>query len=91
MYDILVNENGHLRVDWHTLVIGDAREQVAKHITYAYTGEYKENPALGGNARLMIGGKPDPFFVGNLKKQLRMCKIDADVKYRNNKVEIDLK
>ena len=64
MKGILVDDNGDLMISGGRLVIGDNRAQVAQHLIGAFAGEYKHAPMLGGNARNMIAGQPDPFWVG---------------------------
>lgn len=91
MKDILLDAFGNLVIRDGELAIGDACADVAQRVTYAYSGEYKENPTLGGNVQRMIAGAQDPFLIGHLKKQLKQCKIDAEIEYRNNRIEIKLK
>ena len=78
MKGILVDDNGNLMVSGGHLLIGDNREQVTQHLIAAFTGEYKHAPTLGGNARRMIAGTPDPFWAGNVKGQLKQCPIDVE-------------
>lgn len=92
MKGILVDENGDLMVSGGRLVIGDNRAQVAQHLIGAFAGEYKHAPMLGGNARNMIAGKPDPFWSGSVKSQLKQCLVEADrVAVEEGEVVVELK
>lgn len=72
MRGILVDsQTGELIVDNKTLKIGDNRLQVAQHIIIAFQGEYKHAPLLGGNAKKMICGKSNPFWLGFVQSQLQ--------------------
>ena len=92
MKDILLDDDGNLLVSDGNLVIGDAREQVVKQVVSACTGEDKNAPTIGGNAKSMIAGTPDPFWAGSVKSQLRQCLVDVDsVAVNGNDIEIKLK
>ena len=92
MKGILVDDNGDLIVSAGTLVIGDNRAQVAQHLIGAFAGEYKHAPMLGGNARNMIAGQPDPFWVGSVKSQLKQCLVQAEsVRVVEGEIEVELK
>ena len=60
------------------VTVGDNREQCARHLIAAWTGEYKHAPMLGGNVRRMIAGGQDPFWAGRMKEQLKQCHIDVE-------------
>lgn len=60
------------------VTVGDNREQCARHLITAWTGEYKHAPMLGGNVRRMIAGGHDPFWAGRMKEQLKQCHIDVE-------------
>lgn len=47
MQDILVTEEGNLRIENGDFVIGDATLQHQQHIILAQKGEYKEAPEIG--------------------------------------------
>lgn len=92
MKGILIDENGDLMVSGGRLVIGDNRAQVAQHLIGAFAGEYKHAPMLGGNARNMIAGQPDPFWAGSVKSQLKQCLVEADrVAVEDGEVVVELK
>ena len=78
MKGILVNDNGDMEITGGTVQIGDVREQCARHLIAAWTGEYKYAPSLGGNVRRLIAGGHDPFWAGRMKEQLKQCHIDVD-------------
>lgn len=92
MKGILVDNNGNLIVSGGHLLIGDNRAQCAQHLIGAFTGEYKHAPLLGGNARNMIAGTPDPFWAGSVKSQLRQCLIEAErVELVDGEIIVELK
>lgn len=92
MKGILVDDNGDLMVSGGRLVIGDNRAQVAQHLIGAFAGEYKNAPLLGGNARNMIAGQPDPFWAGSVKSQLKQCLVEAErVAVEEGEVVVELK
>ena len=74
----MVDNNGDLMVSGGHVAVGDNREQCARHLIAASTGEYKHAPMLGGNVRRMIVGGHDPFWAGRMKEQLRQCHIDVE-------------
>lgn len=78
MRGILLDDNGNLQVQNGSLKIGDNMAQVAEHVIVAFTGEYKHAPLLGGNAKRMISGTPDPFWAGNMKRQLKQALVDVE-------------
>lgn len=78
MKGILVDDNGNLMVSGGHVTVGDNREQCARHLITAWTGEYKHAPMLGGNIRRMIAGGHDPFWAGRMKEQLKQCHIEVE-------------
>ena len=78
MKGILVDNDGNLTVSGGRISIGDNRAQVAQHLIGAFAGEYKHAPMLGGNARWIISGRPDPFWTGSVKSQLKQCLVEAE-------------
>lgn len=78
MKGILVDDNGNLIVSSGHVTVGDNREQCARHLITAWTGEYKHAPMLGGNVRRMIAGSQDPFWAGRMKEHLKQCHIDVE-------------
>lgn len=91
MTGILLDENKNLQVRNASLLIGDNTMQSVELLIGAFTGEFKENPILGGNAKKIINGTPDPFWTGNIRKQLRICHINASVEFVNNNIEVSIK
>ena len=92
MRGILVDDNGNLKVSGGHLEIGDNRTQVAQHLIGAFTGEYKHAPTLGGNARSMISGTPDPFWSGSIKSQLKQCFVEVEgVRMVDGVIEVEIK
>ena len=92
MNGILVNDNGDLIVSGGHVAVGDNREQCARHLITAWTGEYKHAPMLGGNVRRMIAGGHDPFWAGRMKEQLKQCHIDVErLRVTDEDVEIRIK
>jgi len=92
MNGILVDDNGDMEITGGTVQIGDVREQCARHLIAAWTGEYKHAPALGGNVRRMIAGGHDPFWAGRMKEQLRQCHIDVErLQVKGDNVELSIK
>jgi hypothetical protein len=67
--DLLVKNGG--------LVIDDNRSQVTENIVRACPGEFKEAPLLGAGVERMLGGYPDPFWVGTTIEMLRAQHIDV--------------
>ena len=78
MNGILVNDNGDLIISGGHVTVGDNREQCARHLITAWTGEYKHTPMLGGNVRRMIAGGHDPFWAGRMKEQLKQCHVEVE-------------
>ncbi len=92
MKGILVDDNGDLIMSGGRIAIGDNRTQVAQHLIGAFAGEYKNAPLLGGNARNMIAGQPDPFWAGSVKSQLKQCLVEAErVAVEDGEVVVELK
>ena len=92
MKGILVDDNGDLVMSGGHIAIGDNRAQCAQHLIGAFTGEYKHAPLLGGNARNMISGTPDPFWAGSVKSQLRQCLIEAErIEVTDEGIVVELK
>lgn len=92
MKGILVDDNGNMVISGGRVAIGDNRTQLAQHLIGAFTGEYKHAPTLGGNARRMIAGTPDPFWAGNVKGQLKQCHIDVErLRVIDGGVEVEIK
>jgi hypothetical protein len=80
MKGILLDDGGEIIIEGGTMKIGDVDAQIAEHVITAFQGEYKEIPLLGGNAKKMLNGKPDPFWPSEIKRQLKTQHIEADIK-----------
>ncbi len=101
MRGLLLDENGDLLVNivrgadrkiTSGLVVGDNTLQCAQLILGAFTGEFKNAPLLGANAKNMINGTPDPFWSGNTKRQLRSALIDVErVIYKKEGINVIIK
>lgn len=92
MNGILINDSGDLAISGHHLQIGDNRLQCAQHLISAFTGEYKHVPMLGGNIKRMIAGTPDPFWIGNMKSQLKAALIEVErLEIVNGNIELEIK
>lgn len=88
----IIIENGNLVVKGRTITIGAVEQQVCEHLVVAFAGEYKHEPMLGGNAKRMIAGTPDPFWAGHVKQQLKTCKVDVQtIRVANDDIEVILK
>ncbi|MDD4395693.1 MAG: hypothetical protein PHQ33_07395 [Bacteroidales bacterium] len=91
MRGIIVDDNGNLQVQNGTLKIGDNMAQVAQHLITAFTGEYKNAPLLGGNAKRMIAGNVDPFWTGNMKRQLKQALVNVEsLRVIDNEIELTI-
>ena len=92
MKGILVDDNGNLVITGGHVTVDDNRAQVAQHLLWSFTGEYKHAPLLGGNARNMIAGTPDPFWAGSVKSQLRQCLLEAErIEVTDEGIVVELK
>lgn len=78
MKGILIDDDGNLVITGGHVSIGDNRTQCVQHLIGAFTGEYKHASTLGGNAKQMIAGTPDPFWAGSVKSQLKQCHIEVE-------------
>ena len=89
MNGILVNDKGDLIITGGHVTLGDNREQCARHLITAWTGEYKHAPMLGGNVRRMIAGGHDSFWAGRMKEQLKQCHISVEhLRVKEGNVEL---
>lgn len=79
MQDILLNENNELKINKTNgktdLSVGDATLQTAELIIGAFMGEFKNTAMFGGNAKYHITGTPNPFWTGEVKKQLKVALV----------------
>lgn len=90
MRDILIDDSGNILCKNNDLELGDARQQIVQQVVNALTGEYKAAPTIGGNAKRMIAGRPDPFWLGHIKRQLKQCLVEASVRMNGENIEIIL-
>jgi hypothetical protein len=83
MKGIQLDETGEIIIErdgaYHTMKIGDVDSQIAEHVITAFQGEYKEIPLLGGNIKKMLNGAPDPFWVNDVKRQLKNQGLNAEL------------
>lgn len=92
MKGILIDENGNMIIRGGSVILGDVEPQICEHLLAAFTGEYKQEPLLGGNAKRMIAGTPSPFWAGHVKQQLKTCKVDVQtIRVANDDIEVILK
>ena len=92
MNGILTNDNGDLIITGGHVTVGDNREQCARHLIAACTGEYKHAPMLGGNVRRMIAGGRDPFWAGRMKEQLKQCLVEVEsLRVKGEDIELGLR
>ena len=92
MNGILLNDNGDLKVKNGTLEIGNNELQCIQLLVGSSTGEFLHAPKLGGNAKQMICGKPDPFWRGSITEQLKQCLIEVkDIVINKSDIAIEIK
>lgn len=77
MNGILLDDDGNLKIQHGTLAIGNNELQCVQLLVGSSTGEFLHAPKLGGNAKQMICGKPDPFWRGSVTEQLKQCLIEV--------------
>lgn len=91
MKGILIDDSGNLIVKKGTLEIGDTKVQDAALLIGAFTGEFKHAPMLGGNVKKIINGKMDPFWISNMKAQLKAIGLQVkDLRVTETGVELEL-
>ena len=92
MNGILLDDDGNLKVQNGTLAIGNNELQCVQLLVGSSTGEFLHAPKLGGNAKQMIGGKPDPFWRGSITEQLKQCLIEVkDIVINKSGIAIEIK
>lgn len=88
----IIIENGNLVVKGRTITIGAVEQQVCEHLVVAFAGEYKHEPMLGGGVKNSISGNPGSFWEGDVKNQLKYCKVEANqIKIVGDDIIIELK
>ena len=68
-------EHGDVCVSNGTLLIGDADNQIVQTALTASRGEFKENPAIGGEVHKQLGGCVDVMWPGRMKRMLKACGV----------------
>jgi hypothetical protein len=91
MNGILIDEDGDLMIRKGSLVIGDIRQDLVERILTARRGELKEYPLLGGGIQDMIKGRPDPFWAGDVRAQLKSCGVEVKrLEVKGEEIEVEL-
>ncbi len=92
MNGILLDDDGNLKVQNGTLAIGNNELQCVQLLVGSSTGEFLHAPKLGGNAKQMICGKPDPFWRGSVTEQLKQCLIEvSNITINQSGISIEIK
>ena len=92
MNGILLDDEDNLKVQNGTLAIGNNELQCVQLLVGSSTGEFLHAPKLGGNAKQMICGKPDPFWRGSITEQLKQCLIEVkDIVINKSGISIEIK
>jgi hypothetical protein len=71
MDGILHDDEGDILLQNGDFVKGDVTQDIVADTILALPGDYKSYPTLGAGLRKAIGGKPDVFFPGKLRSQLK--------------------
>lgn len=91
MKDIMLDDNGNVEIRNNKIVVSDCKLQMVQHLIVAYPGEFKLYPLLGGKVRNLLNGAIDPFWSGNVKRQLKICNIATDINVTEENIEIEIK
>jgi len=92
MKGIIVNDGGDLDVRNRHLVIGRPEADIVHRVLVSYPGEFKEKPLLGCDIKKQLNGRPDQFWRGEAKKQIKSQWIDAELKYTlDGRLEVTIK
>ncbi len=92
MNGILLDDDGNLKIQHGTLAIGNNELQCVQLLVGSSTGEFLHAPKLGGNAKQMICGKPDPFWRGSIMEQLKQCLIEvSNIAIDQSGISIEIK
>lgn len=92
MKGIILTDINEVAIQNGITVIDDNRSDCIKRVVEAATGEFKEMPTIGGNVRKLIAGGADPFWVGQIKAQLKVLGIEVDeLKITESGIEVSLK
>lgn len=91
MNGILIDNSGDIKIVNGKMQIGYADADITERILQMKQGELKEHPLIGANTHRGLNGRLSPFWLGNVKEQLKACKIDfKSVKLTDNGVEVEL-
>lgn len=92
MKGIILTDTNEVSIQNGITVITDNRADCIKRVLEAATGEFKEVPTIGGNVRKLVAGGADPFWIGQIKAQLKSLNIELeDLKVFETGIEISLK
>ncbi len=92
MKGIILTDTNEVSIQNGITAIEDNRADCIKRVLEAATGEFKEVPTIGGNVRKLIAGGADPFWIGQIKAQLKSLNIEVeDLKVTESGIEISLK
>lgn len=88
MTGILTDDDGDMAVANGQLLLGQPEADIAHRVISAYPGEFKEQPLLGCDIKKQLNGRPDPFWRGEAKKQLKTQHIDATLRFTAEGLEV---
>jgi hypothetical protein len=92
MNGLLTDDDGDLLIRNRSLVIGDCRQDLVERIISVRRGELKEHPLLGGGVQDMVKGRPDPFWAGDVRAQLKACGVEVKrLEVNGEEIEVELK
>jgi hypothetical protein len=92
MKGLILTDLNEIAIQNGVTVIDDNRADCIKRVLEAATGEFKEVPTIGGNVRKLVAGGADPFWIGQIKAQLKSLNIELeDLKVFETGIEISLK
>lgn len=92
MKGLILTDLNEVAIQNGITVITDNRADCIKRVIEAATGEFKEMPTIGGNVRKLIAGGTDPFWIGQVKAQLKSLNIEVDeLKVTESGIEVSFK
>lgn len=71
-------EKGDVCIAYGAMSIGDIENQVVQTALTAFKGEFKENPAIGGEIKKQLGGSVDVMWPGKMKRMLKACGVTVN-------------